>query len=128
MADIEAAAAKLIAALYVPEAMDEDPIASMPASLRYGALQAQAALEAGHGPPKRSGTGLLRDSVHGVYRLHRWAETAKRRWAETYKRDSNQPDRPHAQSDMSAMKNWIVYLEVWPVSGRVYSSAGSQHP
>jgi hypothetical protein len=99
MSDIEAAAAKLIAALHVPEAMDEDPIAPMPAALRSGALQAQAALEAGHGPPKRSGAGLLRDSVHGVYRLHRWAETAKRRWAETYKRDSNQPDRPHAQSD-----------------------------
>jgi hypothetical protein len=79
MPDIEAAAAKLIATLHVSEAMDEDPLASMPAALRFGALQAQAALEAGHGLPKRSGAGLLRDSVHGVYRLQRWSQNVQAR-------------------------------------------------
>ena len=81
MADIEAAAAKLIAALHLPEAIDQDPLASMPAALRYGALQAQAALEAERlgGLPKWSGAGLLSDSVRGVYRLRRWARNAKAR-------------------------------------------------
>jgi len=72
MADIEAAAVKLIAALYLPEASGQDPIASMPDALRYGALQAQAALEA-------EGEELLRDSVRGVYRLHRWARSVQAR-------------------------------------------------
>jgi hypothetical protein len=81
MARIETAAAKLIAALHLPEAMDEDPLASMPVALRCGALQAQAALEASElgGLPEWSGAGLLCDSVHGVYRLRRWARNAQAR-------------------------------------------------
>ena len=81
MADIETAAAKLIAALHLPEAMEQDPLASMPTALRSGALQAEAALEASElgGRPRWSGEGLLRDSVYGVYRLHRWARSVKAR-------------------------------------------------
>jgi hypothetical protein len=81
MAAIEAAAAKLIAALHLSEARklrrrhrrDEKPIASMPDAWLV-ALQAQAALEAKQlgRLPKWSGAGLLGDSVHGVYRLHKW--------------------------------------------------------
>lgn len=105
MADIGAAAAKLIAALHLPEATDQDPfpsgpvivrhsdpdgppkpldqspLASMPDALRYGALQAYAEYEAEQlgGLPRWSGEGLLRDSVHGVYRLHRWARSVQAR-------------------------------------------------
>ena len=99
MADIEAAAATLIAALYLPEAMEQDPLASMPTALRYGALQAEAALEASElgGLPRWSGEGLLRDSVHGVYRLHRWARSVKARhrtarqipWTKKHARDED---------------------------------------
>lgn len=76
MADIEEAAAKLIAALHLPEALDQDPLASLPAALRFRALQEEAAIEAGQlggGPFNPSAEGLLRDSVRGVYRLHKWA-------------------------------------------------------
>lgn len=86
MAAIEAAAAKLIAALHLPEARrlrrphrrDEKPIASMPDVWRVP-LQAQAALEAKQlgGLPKWSGVGLLGDSAHGVYRLHKWARNVQ---------------------------------------------------
>jgi hypothetical protein len=103
MADIEAAAAKLIAALHLPEAMDEDPLASIPAALRFGALQAQAALEAEQLGGEWSGARLLGDSVRGVYRLHRWAGT--------YKRGSEQPDTRPAQSDLRATKIGNVYWE-----------------
>jgi hypothetical protein len=99
MADIEEAAATLIAALHLPEAMEQDLLASMPTALRYGALQAEAALEASEldGLPRCSGEGLLRDSVHGVYRLHRWARSVKARnrtarqipWTKKHARDED---------------------------------------
>lgn len=69
MADIEAAAAKLIAALYLPEAMDQDPLASMPTALR--GLQGWAVAEAKQ--LGKSGADLLGEAVYGVYRLHGWA-------------------------------------------------------
>ncbi len=66
MEAIEAAAAKLIEALHLPEAMEQDPLASMPTALRSGTLQAEAQLEASElgGLPRWSGEGLLRDSMH----------------------------------------------------------------
>jgi hypothetical protein len=148
MADIETAAAKLIAALHVPEAMDEDPIASMPVALRSGALQAQAALEAG----QLGGVGLLRDSVHGVYRLQRWSRNVQARLRTAPHEVSvsvhdgtvswnlvtevpglrvgfiPQPNRRRAQSAVSAMKICIACLEIWRGFGRRCLSAGSRHP
>ena len=46
-----------------------------------GGLQAEAEREATKlgGLPLRSGEGLLRDGVHGVYRLQRWARSVKAR-------------------------------------------------
>ena len=72
---IETAARNLLRALGASNAGDFD---EMPPALRFGGLQAHAAIDADQSDasPKATGTGLLDDAVKGVYQLQDWARRA----------------------------------------------------
>lgn len=73
LADIETAAAKLIAALHLPETMDEtNPLEHMLPALRYGLF-----LESAGHEERRVGGFPDRDSVQRVYQLRDWAKAEK---------------------------------------------------
>lgn len=75
---IKTAAVRLLKGLQVGKDGDID---AMPNALRYGGLQAHAAIEAEAlgGEPEWTGEGLFADSIAGVVRLHRWAAAARER-------------------------------------------------
>ncbi len=74
--DIYRASRKLLLALQV--GLEKPVLDDMPNELRYGGLQALAALVAESAGAK-SGEELLQDAVRGVHRLHRWSRVAMQR-------------------------------------------------
>jgi hypothetical protein len=95
--EIEAAASKLLAAMSLPESIDEDdPLAGMPPAIR-SALQPGAAIQADRlgWRPRYSGEGLLRNTVHGIYRLRDWAMAA----GELHQRDDAAERTPRHEGD-----------------------------
>ena len=73
---IQKAAAVLLTALCAPDGKIE----TMPAALRYGALEAFASIEAKQADDLiagNTGAGLLADAVLGVEQLRGWAEHAR---------------------------------------------------
>ena len=77
-ARIESAAKRLLSTLHISE---NGKVVNIPDAVRYGGLQAYAAVEAEKlgGFPEYLGEDLLQQSVAGVARLRRWAEAAGER-------------------------------------------------
>ncbi len=80
LGDIERVADKLLETMEMPRTPEpNDVLRPMPPALRYGSLQAFAALEAESKGGQRTGEELLGAAVIGVYQLKDWAKASKNR-------------------------------------------------
>lgn len=94
--EVEKTAARLLVALHLPRRPElEDALGMMPTALRFGGLEAQAALEARAAVKEQAafeaartsyvpgeglditGADLLRTAIRGVYQLQDWSRAAK---------------------------------------------------